>query len=128
MRRLFLAVFCGLVIFSEGVVAAPGNQPRAVNVQQPQTLQQKRNATRARILGQQTKYCMLIYARLRKMQSKPCVGGDRPDPKIRICLPRKNRYMPYSRWGPNAGRCRARDKFDLITCAGGLKGRYRPGK
>ena len=118
MRRLFLAVFCGLVIFSEGVVAAPGNQPRAVNVQQPQTLQQKRNATRARILGQQTKCCMLIYARLRKMQSKPCVGGDRPDPKIRICLPRKNRYMPYSRWGPNAGRCRARDKLILFLCRG----------
>jgi len=93
-----------------------------------QTLQQKRNATRARILGQQTKHFTLIYAQLRKMQSKPCVGGDRLDPKIRVCLPRKNRYMPYSRWGPAAGRYRARDKFDLIACAGGLKGRYRPGK
>ena len=128
MRRLFLAVFCGLVILSEGVVAAPGNQPRAINAQQPQTLQQKRNATRARILGQQTKPCTLIYARLRKIQSKPCVGGDRLDSKIRIYLSRKNRYMPYSRWGPAAGRCRAREKFDLIACAGGLKGRYRPGK
>jgi hypothetical protein len=128
MRQLFLAVFCGLMFLSQGVViAAPGSQPRVTGAQQQQTLQQKRNATRARILGQQTKHCTLIYARLRKMQSKPCIGGDRLDPKTRMCLPRRNQYMPYSRWDPAAGRCRPRDKFDVIACAGS-KGRYRPGK
>ena len=127
MRRFFLAVFCGLIILSEGGNAAPGYQPGATNAQKPQTLQQKRNATRARIIGQQTKHCALIYARLRKMQSKPCIADDRFDPKIRMCLPRKNRYRPYSQWDPAAGRCRPRHKFDLIACAG-PKGRYRPGK
>ena len=127
MRQLFLAAFCGLMILSDGVVAAPGHQPGGTNAQQLQTLQQNRDATRARIIGQQTKHCTLIYARLRKMQSKPCIGGDRLDLKTRMCLPHKNRYMPYSRWDPAAGRCRPRDKFDLIACAG-HKGPYRPGK
>ncbi|NKB19826.1 MAG: hypothetical protein GKS01_04695 [Alphaproteobacteria bacterium] len=127
MRQLYLTIICGLIFLPGISFAAPGSQSGVTNAQKPQTLQQKRNATRARIIGQQTKHCSLIFARLRKMQTKPCVGGDQLDPKTRMCLPRKNRYMPYSRWDPAAGRCRPRDKFDLIACDG-KKRRYRPGK
>lgn len=127
MRQLCLAIVCGVFLLTGSAFAVSPNQPGITHSQKPQTLQQKRNATRARIVGQQTKHCALIAARLRKMQVKPCIADDRLDPKTRMCLPRKKRYMPYSRWDPAAGRCRPRDRFDLIACAG-RKGRYQPGK
>ncbi|MBK20250.1 MAG: hypothetical protein CMM52_15575 [Rhodospirillaceae bacterium] len=128
MRQLILATICaGLFLITNISVHAAGLQQTAANNKGPQTLQQKRNATRARIIGQQSKHCALIAARLRKMQVKPCIADDRLDPKTRLCMPRKKRYMPYSRWDPAAGRCRPRDKYDLTGCAG-KKGRYRPGK
>lgn len=120
----FLAApwFAGTVAM---IAAAPEAKAQAAGTSD--SLQKRRQRTRARQIDRQRRQCRIYASRLQRLRGVTCFKDDVLDTRRNICVPRGRAYPSYSRWDRAAGRCRPRDIYEGGTCKG-TRRQYQPGR